>query len=1013
MNTVELAHLPGPPAHVRSTSCENTAGFLSLYGRSRESHALLASFKRAAAGGTELVVMSGPAGIGKTTLVQPMRSVVTRQRGYYISGKFDQLQRDVPFSAIVTALHDLVLQLLTEPAAQLRVWRDAIQAAVGRNGRVITDVVPALERIVGPQPLLPAVEPTETQNRFNQVFQSFLQVFCRQNRPLVIFLDDLQWADAASLRLLTQLLAAQGTESMLVIAACRDNEVTATHPFMLATKELERRTVPVSFVKLGPLGWADIVQMIGDSLRVAPDSAAALAETIREKTGGNPFFVRQFLQKLEADGLLRYDPGSETHRFDLSAIRAAGITDNVAELVATKIARLEPEAQRVLSIAAAIGNRFDLGILASVAGCAQSRATELLAPALRDQLIAQTPGNGTDHEFKHDRIQQAAYALVPAANRPALNLAIGRVLLGSAGDDITAVLFEVVNHMNQGIALIDSRAERLRLAKLNLQAASRARNSTAYDLAVRASRGTIELLGWDAWTEHFAMALEAHMILAECLTLIADFEGAFRAIDAALPHVRSPADTGRLQAARTHTFLSMGDMTGAVACGRHAAQLFGLDLPEKPERVREQLQKEIAVILEWSAEHPIESLLDLPPMTDPNRVALMSLLMQCIPPAYQVNPELFALICSKMVTLSIEHGNCPMSAKGYGSFAVILSGIVGNLRDGDRFGKLGVDLCERLNDIAVRSACHFTWAAFASAWVRPIDESIAVFRDGVRWGLQSGDHAHVAYNAARGVTHMFFRGMPLGAAIVADDDARQLLKRTCDVTNVSLLSSRRRLAEWLRGEGVRHSLDAPGFDEAALLRALEGASASKSMLSHLQMIRLMHRYFAGELREAWRISQKSDELLMYSTGMLTIVEHVFFQSLVMTGLWTESSAQERAEFAARLHDNEKRLRTWAGSCPANFASLHRTLMGEMARIRGDASAAQECFEQAIADARESAFIHIEALASELAMKACKAEDPERAALMHTRAVAAYQAWGATRKALELRSLLPDEAPSAV
>lgn len=982
---------------------ETVAGQTPLYGRSRESHALSASFKRAAAGGAELVVLMGPAGIGKTTLVQQMRPVVTRHRGYYVAGKFDQLQRDVPFSAIVTALHDLVLQLLTEPAAQLRVWRDAILAAVGRNGRVMTDVVPALERIIGPQPLLPDVEPTESQNRFNQVFQAFLQVFCRQNRPLVMFLDDLQWADAASLRLLTQVLAAQGTESLLVIASCRDNEVSATHPFMVAIKELERRTVPVITVTLGPLGWSDIVQMIGDDLRVAPESAATLAETIRDKTGGNPFFIRQFLQKLEADGLFRYDPASEAHQFDLSAIRAAAMTENVAELVANKIGRLDAQAQRMASIAAAIGNRFNLAILASVAGCSPEQAAAQLAPALRDELISAVPGNGTDHEFQHDRIQQAAYALVPPANRPALNLAIGRALLSAAGDDVSAVLFEIVNHMNQGITLIDSRSERLRLAKLNLQAAMRARNSTAFDLAARAARSTIDLLGWDAWTEHFSMALEAHMYLAECLTLMADYEGAFRAIDAALPNVRTATDTGRLQAARTHTFLSMGDMTGAVACGRQAAQVFGLDLPEKPELVREQLQKEIGVILEWSAQHPIESLLDLPPMTDPNRVALMSLLMHCIPPAYQVNPELFALICCKMVTLSIEHGNCPMSAKGYGSFAVILSGIVGNLRDGDRFGKLGVDLCERLNDITVRCACHFTWAAFASAWVRPIDESIAVFRDGVRWGLQSGDHAHAAYCAARGVTHMFFRGMPLNAAIVASDDAQQVLKRTSDVTNVSLLSSRRRLADWLRGEGARHSLDTDGFNEAELLTELEGASVSKSMLSHLQLILLMHRYFAGELREAWRISQRSDDLLAYSTGMLTIPEHVFYQSLVMTALWAHSTADERADFAKRLHANESRLRTWAESCPANFASLHRTVMGEMARIRGDAQAAQECFEQAIADARESGFTHIEAIASELAMKASAATDPARAALMHTRALAAYQSWGATRKVLELRS----------
>ena len=473
----------------------------ALYGRSRESHSLSMAFRRAAAGGAELVVLSGPAGIGKTSLVRQMRTPVGQQSGYFIGGKFDQLQRDVPFSAIVMALHDLVRQLLAESQQQQRAWRDAIVGAVGRNGRVITEVVPALERTIGPQPPLAPLEPTESQNRFNHVFQSFLQVFCRENRPLIVFLDDMQWADPASLRLLTSLLSAAGTHSLLVIASCRDNEVVATHPFMLAIKELERRAVPVHTVQLAPLGWSDITQFIGDEMKVDPDMVAALAELVREKTGGNPFFMRQFVQKLQAEGLLATDLSTGTYRCDLEAIRALTITDNVADLVAQKIGRLDPESQRVVSFGAAIGNRFDLVTLASVAGCTPERARELLAAAVRDNLLANldagTGATGPAHfVFQHDRVQQAAYSLVPASARPALNLNIGRTLLTAAGEDVSNQVFEIVNHMNQGIALIDSRVERLRLAKLNLLAATRARNSTAYDLATRACRSAIELLGW-------------------------------------------------------------------------------------------------------------------------------------------------------------------------------------------------------------------------------------------------------------------------------------------------------------------------------------------------------------------------------------------------------------------------------------------------------------------------------------------------------------------------------------
>jgi predicted ATPase len=979
-----------------------------LYGRSRENHAVLAAFRRAVAGSAEMVVLSGPAGIGKTSLVQQMRYPVSQQHGYFIAGKFDQLQRDMPFSAIVTALHDLVLQLLHEPEAQRRGWRDAILAAVGKNGRVIIEVVPALERIIGPQPPLPALESSGSQNRFNLVFQNFLRVFCREQRPLVVFLDDLQWADPASLRLLTLVLSAPGTESLLLVASCRSNEVMATHPFILAIKELERRGVPIETIEIGALGWADIAQLIGDSLGIDREAASPLATAIREKTGGNPFFIRQFLQKLHADALLSFDEARKTFTYDLEAIRRAAITENVADLIAQKIGRLGANTQRVVSFGAAIGNRFELSTLAAVAECAVERAAEWLLPAVRENLLVRVSDTDVDaaptqYSFLHDRVQQAAYALVPAAARPALNLSIGRALLAGAGDDVTGVLFEAVNHMNQGIALIDTRVDRMRLAKLNLLAATRARNSTAYDVAARACRGTIELLGWDAWGDTYALAFEAHLRLAECLTLLADFEGAFRSVDAALPNVRTPADRGRLQTARTHTFLSMGDMTGAVSCGVQAAQLFGLDLPERPELVREQLQREIGSIIAWSNEHTIESLLDLPPMSDPDRIALMSLLMHCIPPAYQVNPELFALICCKMVSLSIEHGNCPTSAKGYGSFAVILSGIVGNLRDGDRFGKLGVDLCARLNDVTVRSASHFTWAAFASAWVRPIDESIEVFDEGVMWGMQSGDHPHAAYCSARGVTHRMFRGIPLTAARSAIDESLQLIKRAGDTTNSSLLGSRRRFIGWLRGDFAGTTLDGKDFNEPAMLAELQATSASKSMLSHFEALRVMQRYFAGEYAEAWRISLVSAQLLPYSVGLLTIAEHVFFQSLAATALWETASESERAEFTATLDAHEKSLANWAASAPHNFEAMLCIVRGERARMRGDVSAALEFFESAIAHAHESRFTHIEALAGELAAKFLEQRDPARAATLRERAAAAYAVWGATGKARALRN----------
>jgi len=417
--------------------------------------------------------------------------------------------------------------------------------------------------------------------------------------------------------------------------------------------------------------------------------------------------------------------------------------------------------------------------------------------------------------------------------------------------------------------------------------------------------------------------------------------------------------------------------------------------------VRERLQTEIGAILAWSQQHEIESLLDLPSMTDPDRVALMSLLMHCLPSAYQINPELFALICCKMVTLSIEHGNCAMSAKGYGSFAAILSGIVGNFRDGDRFGKLGVDLCEKLNDVTVRSACHFTWATFASAWVRPIDESIEVFNEGRRVGLASGDHPHAAYCASLAVPHLMARGVPLLAIRSHADDALNLLNRIGDTTNIALLRSRRRLTDWLMQDSAERSLDSPDFNEAATLQELQVVSVSKSMLAHFQSLRVMHRYYDGQFAEAWRISQQLDELLVFVPGMMTVVEHVFFQGLTACALWRDVPETERKVLAARIDTHCGALETWTRHCAQNYEPMYLTLAAERSRIR-DEDCAAGMYERAIEAARSNGHLHVAAIASELALRHAMAHDAARAGTCRERAIAAYQAWGAKRKAESLR-----------
>ena len=649
-----------------------------LYGRTTETRSLLQSFERVARGGVETILISGQAGIGKTSLVQEIYQPITRQRGYFIAGKFDQLQQNVPFSALVTALQDLVQQLLTESEEAIAVWRDAIRAAVHPNAQLIVDVVPALELIIGPQPRVAELEPLEAQNRFNLVFQSFVQVFCKRSHPLVLFLDDMQWADSASLNLVNLIAAAPATESLLIVMTYRDNEVSPTHPFMLALREQEKHGVPAHSIDLRPLGVREVAGFIADTLRQDAATAEPLAEIICQKTGGNPFFMRQFLQALHTAKLIAFDHQSKVFRYDPAAVKGAEITENVADFLAAKLRKLPADTREALRVAAVIGNRFDIGVLARAYGQSVADTAVHLRAAIDDGLIVPLSGlESVDPDalqsplvykrfgFLHDRVQQAAYATLAEAERPALHLRIGRAALaGTSAATIESRLFDIISHLNQGRALIEDPAERQRLAELNFRAGTKARDSTAYDLAVLSFRTAIELSGENGWRDRYAFHYDAHRRLAEASGLTADHAGAFAVLEHALERAASLTDRAHLYGIKTNVLLIVGRIPEALACGREAVRLFGVDWPDDPDRVRELLQSEIRTILEQTAAIGIENLLDLPPMQDPDTLALMPLLTYCLPAAYQSDQESYALLCCTMVRLSLAHGNCSLVDAG-------------------------------------------------------------------------------------------------------------------------------------------------------------------------------------------------------------------------------------------------------------------------------------------------------------------------------------------------------------
>ncbi|MBD3561119.1 serine/threonine-protein kinase PknK, partial [Planktothrix sp. FACHB-1355] len=525
-----------------------------LYGRDREVRTLLDAFERVSCGSTEIMLVSGYSGIGKTSVINEIQKPIVQQRGYFISGKFDQFKRNIPYYSLVQAFQDLLKQLLTESEEILASWKEKLLTALGDRGRVIINVIPELELIIGSQPNVPEVGLNESQNRFNRVFKQFVNVFATKEHPLVVFLDDLQWADSASLKLINLLVTDSESEYLLMIGAYRDNEVSSTHPLMLTLEEIEKTSAIVNQIILGPLDFSNVKELASETIRDRTERSQPLCELLFNKTQGNPFFLTQLLQTLYAEKLLTFDFSADMWRWDIGHIQAIGITDlNVVELIARNIQKLSPEAQQVLKLAACIGNRFNLDVLAVVNEKNQSETATDLWEALQaglilplseaykiplvfdfssvasgfEQLADDKRSLTISYKFLHDRVQQAAYSLIPEPDKKATHLKIGELLLkNTPADEIEENIFDIVNQLNVGVESITDREQKDELAKLNSIAGKKAKAATAYQPAVVYLNVGLRLLAQDSWKSQYDLTLAIYVEATQAEYLNLNFERA-------------------------------------------------------------------------------------------------------------------------------------------------------------------------------------------------------------------------------------------------------------------------------------------------------------------------------------------------------------------------------------------------------------------------------------------------------------------------------------------------------
>ncbi|MGL4377758.1 MAG: AAA family ATPase [Microcoleaceae cyanobacterium] len=989
-----------------------------LYGREAEIKTLLTAFERvsnpptASAGGCELMLIAGYSGIGKSALVQEIYKPITEKRGYFIAGKFDQFQRNIPYRALVNAFQQLVKQLLTENTAELQKWKSKLLAALAANGQIIIDVIPEVELIIGKQSPVPELGPTESQNRFNLVFKNFMRACCAQEHPLVIFLDDLQWADGATLKLIELMMTDPNLQYLFLIGAYRDNEVSMGHPLIIMLEELRKGQGLIHQINLDNLGREDITRLIADTLKSDITRVELLANLVFKKTVGNPFFVNQFLKLLYTDNLITFSYDEQKWQWEQGQIEARNITDNVVELMIGKLKKLPSTTQSILELAACIGANFDLPTLSIIGRKTPAEIfpdlviaieSGLLLPLseLDEQLLIQK------YQFLHDRVQQAAYSLIPEEKKQATHLQIGQLLEENASEiEKEEKLFDIVGHFNLAKELINQPNQREALAELNLKAGIKARNATAYAGAMLYLQTGIELLSANCWQTQYELTLNLYVVATESAYLNADLEGMEKMAAEVLQNAQTMLDKVKIYEIKIAAQTSKANPLAAIAVARDALFQLGVDLPKEPDETT--INKGLETLTSQLQGREIAQLVDLPVMTDLQTQSTMQLLSMLIAASVQGMPSLLPVVGCTMVSLSLQFGNTSASSVGYVLYGMVRCTVLGDVETGYEFGKLSLNVLDRFKAMEFKSIIMLMFGCFIQHRQEPLRAAIQTLKDGYMAGGETGEALYAGYCIEHYSYASFFSGIELGglgSELAAYSDALLQLKQYSARDYLDLL--RQTVHNFREFLGQPDCLKGAVYDETVMLPKHHQGNDLCAIV-YVYMYKLLLAYLWGNYTSALEHIVQIERYI-YSMALGSVFIPVFhcYAALTKLALFLDSTEPEQADIIAQVETHQTALHGWMQNHRINHQHQWHLVEAEKHRVLGNKAEAIEHYDRAISGAKENQFIQDEALANELAAKFYLNWGKEKIAQDYMQSAHyGYTLWGATAKVKDLEQKYP-------
>lgn len=990
-----------------------------LYGRDEVLQALTEQVNQVGSEKTvELILVSGEAGIGKTTLIHEVHKSIIEKQGYFISGKFDQIQKNVPFSALFSACEQLIKQLLSENETIIQEWKRSILNALGGKGKILTDHLPALIHLIGKQPEVMALDASETQQRFNAVFQNFIMALVSRKKPVILFLDDLQWADTSSLNLIKLLLTQTKNKSLLILGSYRNNETGPLHPLTLVLNAIKQSRGNLNHTVLSPLEEKDINQLLIDTLHQDNRNIKKLAQLCVEKTHGNPFFLNQFLKDLYNEGLIYFNTLKGSWGYDLEKIKDRESTGNVVEFMAHKLLKLPESTRNLLQNAACLGIQFDLQTLADTVNLPIKKVSSQLWEAMEEGLIipmdstykyiADDINLNLNYRFFHDKVLQAAYSLFTEDEKKQAHLKIGRMLLKQTPpDQLEENLFKIVTQLNPGIDLMNSSNERLTLAHLNFAAGQRAKRAVANTIALNYFQTALQLVDDSLWETDAEFARMLNLETAETCYLCKDFKACELYCNIILAHPLELIQQLPVYKLKIFMYFAQGDISLAGRLIVNTLSQMEANFPKKVTRfdlLKMQLKIKHAI---YSLDD--KNLLNLPPMTDPYLLALSDFIGYSRQVILVYDIKLFYMHLLYLVLTSIRYGtnkNTPIAFSGY---AMMLCA-QGKIEEGYQMGEMVLERLKRESNVDNNDtlAEMIVWH-YVKHWKEPIRNSISecfkIYINAVQVGNEE-----VATAAISSIPWRYYMsGYNL-------EKVREIIIQLRSEVN-PVLQHNKTFFDFigLVGQAVENlSTDVhnPMMLEGSYCKEDQFIPFLKSKstyigLFHVYFIKMQLAWLFYDYESAYNNLLQAKQYLMHVPPLPMTIIFKAYDSLIRLALWDKFSLVQKITHYRIIHKNQKYLARVIKHCPENYTDQYYLVKAEIARVLNQYKQAEDYYDKAIENAGKNLFLQNKAMATELAARFYLSQSREKTGRMYLiDAHYAYLAWGATSKANHLQNCYP-------